>query len=252
MFFSVPFPFFSFSVTINFHPLSSSLFPPLVSTFFSITFPPSLCLFLSLSRTPFLSVCKQPCAMLTTASCWVTMPHTHSLPRGVSAYYSDNAADKTNNRQIYKNGLKFHLILGDFHISAALINPVFRHACRFRKTRGARKINRLSYSRKFWSRSSPNSMGTFVMGLKIDVHDHRELGVTKNVLICSHTGYNFHFSLASLVCYTSPTFFFFFEILQIQAQTHNRGFFFSHPHIKPDFNLNSISGKILKKKKKVR
>ena len=52
-----------------------------------------------------------------------THTHTHTLPRGVSACYSDNAADETNNRQIYKNGLKFRLILGDFHISAALIKP---------------------------------------------------------------------------------------------------------------------------------
>lgn len=101
-----------------------------------------------LSHTSFLSVCWQPCAVLTTASHWVTTTHTHThtLPRGVSACYSDSTADKTNNRQIYKNGLKFHLILGDFHINAAFINPVFRHASRFRKTRGARKINRLNYN----------------------------------------------------------------------------------------------------------
>lgn len=180
----LPFDFLCFVVNIHLLSLSSSS-----------VFSPSLCLFLALSHTPSLCVSWQPCAMLTTASCWVTMPHTHTHthPRGVSACYSDSVADKTNNRQIYKNGLKFHLILGDFHMSAALINPVFRHACRFRKTRGARKINRLSYSRTFWSRPSPNSLGTFVMGLKIDVQDHRELGVPKNVFISSHTGCHLSF-----------------------------------------------------------
>ncbi len=182
--------------------LSSSLFSLSSLHFCLHHFPslrPSLCLFLSISHTPFFSVCWQSCALLTTASCWVTTPHTrtHTLPRGVSACYSDNAADKTNNRQIYKNGLKFHLILGDFHISAALINPVFRHACRFRKTRGARKINRLNYNRKFWSHSSPNSTGTFVTGLKIDIETTaslKSLKMSSSVLtqaVVFHLGFIF-------------------------------------------------------------
>lgn len=108
------------------------------------------------SQFPTLSVCLSSgshvrCLLQRHAG----SPHTHTLPRGVRACYSDNAADKTNNRRIYKNGLKFHLILGDFHISAVLINPVFRHECRFRKTRGARRINSLNYDRRFWRRSSP-------------------------------------------------------------------------------------------------
>ena len=116
--------------------LSCFPFSPPTSPSPSLSLSPLCLFFLSsssssfiFSHTPFLlsSVCWQPCVMLTTASCWVTTPHTHThthtLPRGVSACYSDNAADETNNRQIYKNGLKFRLILGDFHISAALIKP---------------------------------------------------------------------------------------------------------------------------------
>lgn len=217
--------FFSFSVAINFHSLPFFLsFLPLFSTFLSPSLflsptpHPVLFFFFQFPTLFFLSVCWQPCAMLTTASCWVTTPHTrtHTLPRGVRACYSDNAADKTNNRQIYKNGLKCRLILGDFHISAALINPVFRHACRFRKTRGARKINRLNYNRKFWSHSSPNSTGTFVTGLKIDVRDHSEPEVPKNVLICSHRGCRLSFgSHFSLVCSTFPTFFRHFKQFRV-------------------------------------
>lgn len=134
-----------------------------------------------------MSVCLSLCIMQAgvDSAHHDTHTHTHTLPRGVSACYSDSTADKTNNRQIYKNGLKFHLILGDFHINAAFINPVFRHASRFRKTRGARKINRLNYNWKFWRHLSPNSLATFVMGeKKIDVW---EPSVPKNVFICSHT-----------------------------------------------------------------
>ncbi len=141
--------------------------------------------------------------------------HTHTHPRGVSACYSDNAADKTNKRQIYKNGLKFHLILGDFHISAALINPVFRHACRFRKTMGARKINRLNYNRKFWSHSSPNSMGTFVRGLKIDetTESSKSLKMSSSVLTQAVV---FHLSLIFLLfAWLFPTFYQLFKLLLI-------------------------------------
>jgi len=51
--------------------------------------------------------------------------HAASVPVIVTMPWKEN-----NNEQINKNGLKFHLILGDFHMSAAPINPMFRHGCK--------------------------------------------------------------------------------------------------------------------------
>lgn len=67
---------------------------------FPPSLPPSLHRFLSFSHTPFLSVCWQPCAMLTTASCWVTTTHTHSHAASVPVIVTTPRTKPTTDKYI--------------------------------------------------------------------------------------------------------------------------------------------------------